>query len=183
MKLRQNRNAFGYGHLKQMEREGDVASLISALESSRIQRSKSRRAAVVTSLRKIGFPKAVPVLSELLQVDPSEAVRRGAALALGGFDDPTALPALRAALDDDSDRVQLWAIRSLGQLRDYASVERLMEMCGDPDKAHRQFAALALGDIGDQRAAAALAPLLDDSDRMVRRQARQALTRLGVGER
>jgi HEAT repeat protein len=180
MKLRPNRKEFGYGHLKQMERERDVAGLIAALGSTRIQKSKSRRAAVVTSLRKIGASESIPVLSELLQSDSSEAVRRGSAFALGGLDDPAALPALRAALDDESDRVRLWAVRSLGQLRDRASVERLMEMCDDPDGSHRQFAALALGEIGDQRAVPALNSLLDDQGRMVRRQARQALTRLGV---
>lgn len=182
MKLRPNRKEFGYGHLKQMQREGDVEGLVSALESPLVQKSKSRRAAVVTSLRRIGAPKAIPVLTELLQSDPSEAVRRGSAFALGGFDDPAALPALRAALDDESDRVQLWAIRSLGQLRDRESVERLVQMCDDSDQAHRQFAALALGEIGDERAVPAIAPLLNDPDRMVRRQARQALTQLGVGE-
>jgi HEAT repeat protein len=182
MKILPSRKEFGYGHLKEMQKEGDVAGLISALDSPKVQKSKHLRAAVVTNLRKTGARDAVPILCKLLQSDPSETVRRMAALSLGELGDAGALPALRAALDDESDRVQLWAIRSLGQLRDRESVERLTIMCDDPDGGHRQFAALALSEIGDQRAVPALTPLLDDPDLMVRREARQALTRLGAGD-
>src|SRR5689334_7854633 len=98
MKLLPSRKPFGYGHLKKMEKEGDVAGLVEALDAPRIKRSSSRRAAVVMSLRRIGAPRTIPVLNELLESDPSETVRRGAAFALGDFDDEAALPALRAAL-------------------------------------------------------------------------------------
>ena len=180
MKLMPSRKPFGYGHLKQMERNGDVAGLAAALGAPRVKRSKSRRAAVVTSLRRIGTPDAVPVLSELLQSDPSEAVRRGAAFALGGFNDPAALPALRDALDDESETVRLWAIRSLGQLRDRESVARLMAMLDDSEWGHRQFAATALGEIGDERAMSGLARLLDDPNPAVRRAATEALHPFGL---
>lgn len=180
MKLLPDRKKFGYGHLKQMEKEGDVAGLVEALEAPRVQRSNSRRAAVVTSLRRIGASKAVPVLSDLLLSDDSEAVRRGAAFALGDFDDAAALPALRAALDDDSERVRLWAIRSLGRLRDRESVDRLIGMLDDPEWGHRQFAATALGEIGDERAVAPLARLQDDSNLAVRRAAAEALHPFGL---
>jgi HEAT repeat protein len=175
MKLMPSRKPYGYGHLKQMEKDGDVAGLVEALDAPRVKGSKSRRAAVVTSLRRIGAPKAVPVLSELLIDDPSETVRRGAAFALGDFNDPAALPALRAALDDESERVRLWAIRSLGQLRDRESVDRLMGMLDDPEWGHRQFAATALGEIGDERATASLTRLLDDPNPAVRQAASVAL--------
>jgi HEAT repeat protein len=180
MKLMPSRKPFGYGHLKQMEKEGDVAGLIEALDALRVKRSKSRRAAVVTSLRRIGAAKAVPVLSELLKSDPSEAVRRGAAFALGDFDDAAALPAVRAALDDESERVRLWAIRSLGRLQDRESVERLMGMLDDSEWGHRQFAATALGEIGDDRAMPSLARLLDDPNPAVRRAATEALHPFGL---
>jgi len=180
MKLMPSRKPFGYGHLKQMEKEGDVAGLVEALDAPRVKRSKSRRAAVVTSLRRIGAPQAVPVLSELLKSDPSEAVRRGAAFALGDFDDAAALPAVRAALDDESERVRLWAIRSLGRLQDRGSVERLMGMLDDSEWGHRQFAATALGEIGDDRAMPSLARLLDDPNPAVRRAATEALHRFGL---
>lgn len=180
MKLMPSRKPFGYGHLKQMERNGDVAGLAAALDAPRVKRSKSRRAAVVTSLRRIGAPDAVPVLSELLQSDPSEAVRRGAAVALGGFNDPGALSALRDALDDESETVRLWAIRSLGQLRDRESVARLMAMLDDSEWGHRQFAATALGEIGDERALPGLARLLDDPNPAVRRAATEALHPFGL---
>jgi hypothetical protein len=49
MKLIPSRKQFGYGHLKQMEKEGDVAGLVEALDAPRVKRSKSRRAAVATA--------------------------------------------------------------------------------------------------------------------------------------
>lgn len=180
MKLMPNRKPFGYGHLKQMEKEGDVAGLVEAFDAPRVKRSNSRRAAVVTSLRRVGAPRAVPVLNELLKSDPSEAVRRGAAFALGDFDDVAALPALRAALDDESERVRLWAIRGLGRLQDRESVERLIDMLDDSEWGHRQFAATALGQIGDERAVPPLARLLDDSNPAVRRAASEALHPFGI---
>jgi HEAT repeat protein len=72
---------------------------------------------------------------------------------LGDFDDAAALPALRAAIDDESERVRLWAIRSLGRLQDRESVERLMGM---------------------------LVRLLDDSNPAVRRAATEALHPFGL---
>ena len=180
MELMPSRKPLGYGHLKQMEKEGNVAGLVKALGAPRVRRSKSRRAAVVTSLRRIGAPAAVPFLSELLRNDPSEAVRRGAAFALGDFDDAAALPALRFALDDESERVRLWAIRSLGRLHDRDSVERLIGMLDDSEWGHRQFAAAALGEIGDERAMPALARLLDDPNPAVSRAATEALHPFGL---
>lgn len=181
MKLLRNRKPFGYGHLKQMEKEGDVAGLIAALDAPQVKRSKNHRAAVVTSLRKTGDPKAVPVICQLLQSDSSETVRCGAAFSLGDFNDQAALPALRAALDDESEKVRLWAIRSLGQLRDRDSVERLIEMLDDSEWGHRQFAADALGEIGDERAVAHLVRLTGDSNLAVRKSVAGALRAFGVG--
>jgi HEAT repeat protein len=170
---------YGYSHLKRMEKAGDSSGLIEALNTTRVKRSANLRAAVVTSLKRIGDSKAVPTLSRLLVSDPAEPVRRGAAVALGQLRDADGLPALREALDDDSVKVQMWAIRSLGELRDRESVERLIGMLDDPDWGVRSFAVSALGEIGDQRAVEALVPRLDDSNSTVRLGAKKALGELG----
>jgi HEAT repeat protein len=174
---------YGYAHLKKMEREGDAAGLIEALDAPRVKKSAKLRAAVITSLRRVGAREAIPAISELLLSDPTEVVRRGAAFSLGQLGDTAALPALRTALDDESKTVQMWAIRSLGQLRDHESVEALITKLDDSDSGFRSFAANALGEIGDQRATTALIRRLDDPKSAVRKAAERALDELGHSER
>jgi HEAT repeat protein len=164
-----------------MERENDAEGLIDALSAPRVEKSTGLRAAVAVSLGEIGTPEAIPALGGLLSSDPAESVRRVAAKALGQCNDVAATPALRAALDDESERVQMWSIQSLGQLRDRQSVERLIEILEDPDWGLRAYAAKALGEIGDQRAIHALVPMLEDSSSTVRSAAGQALDQLRLG--
>lgn len=173
---------YGHAHLKRMERAGDATGLIEALKAPRVETSANLRLAVVTSLGTIHACEAVSVVSELLSRDSAEIVRCGAAKALGRLGDPAALPALRAALTDESRKVQMWAILSLGQLRDSDSVTRLIELLDDPDWGFRGYAAGALGEIGDRRAIDALVPKLGDPSSTVRIAAERALGELRYGK-
>lgn len=60
----------------------------------------------VEGLRKLGATQAVPRISELLEKDGSAQVREIAASTLGELGQPAGVPALRAALDDRSERVR-----------------------------------------------------------------------------
>lgn len=151
MKLERNR-PYGYAHIKQMERDEDVAALIAALDVPKVNESANLRSAVVTALSRIDSRQAIPTLVDLLQSDSAESVRRASARALGRLGDPSALAPLRVALKDESKTVRLWTIQSLGLLRDRDSVDDLIEMLDSPDWSVRSYAACALGEIGDQRA-------------------------------
>lgn len=67
----------------------------------------------VEGLRKLGATQAVPRISELLQKDPSARVRENAAITLGDLGQPAGIPALREALDDESERVRERAASAL----------------------------------------------------------------------
>jgi len=162
-----------------MEREGDAAGLIEVLKAPRVSRSDHLRTAVVIALRRAQLSEAVPEVNSLLLSDPAVSVRRSAAIALGEFGDPAALPALRQALDDDSEIVQLWAIKSIGRLGDRDSVIRLIDLLDSPDSGFRSYAAQALGQIGDQRATEPLISHLDDSSGTVQIAICLALGQLG----
>lgn len=172
--------SYGYGHLKQMERSGDVQGLIASLEVPRVKESAGRRGAVVTSLKRLHDDKAIPVLGKMLLCDSDELVRCQAAKALGEMRDKEARSLLRRALEDDSRRVQMWAMRSLGHLRDQGSVPLLLRKLDSPDWGCRAYAATALGEIGDERAIAPLADAARDENSTVHGAAMQALQELGV---
>ena len=61
-------------------------------------------------------PHAVPDLIAALQRDPHPRVRANAARALALIGDPAAIPALFAALEDDSVLVQHWADEGLEKM-------------------------------------------------------------------
>lgn len=85
------------------------------------------------------------------------AVRRKAALKLGKYGDPIALPELCAALRDESWKVQRNAAKALGNLTDPAAVEALTSVFIDSPRQKkyrsvRKEALLALGQISTEAA-------------------------------
>jgi len=70
----------------------------------------------VESLRKLGAVRAVPELCSLLRSDESARVREIVATTLGELDQPAAVPALKEALDDPVERVQVRAVEALQML-------------------------------------------------------------------
>lgn len=171
---------YGHAHIRKMEKSADVHGLITALGEKRVQRSAGRRSSVIISLKRLRATAAIPALVKVLSTDPNDVVRAHAARALGEMGDAEVLNPLRAALDDDSERVQMWAMNSLGCLRDRESVPLISLKLEHDDWGCRAYAADALGAIGDQRAIPALAKAAGDESATVRRKASRALRELGV---
>lgn len=78
-----------------------VGALVAALDDEH----DNVRWFAVEGLRKLGAEEAVPSIAEILEKDPSPRVREIAASTLGALGQPAAVPALRKALGDDSERV------------------------------------------------------------------------------
>jgi HEAT repeat protein len=86
-----------------------VPVLMAALDDA----AENVRWFAVEGLRKLGAGQAVPRVSEMLEKDPSPRVREIAASTLGELGQPAAVPALRKALDDGSERVRQKAVSAL----------------------------------------------------------------------
>jgi HEAT repeat protein len=157
----------GVAHIRQLERDRDVAGLLAALESERVSRSTWLTTATIEALRSVGGSDAAQAVSALLAPDRPDAVRRSAARMLGSLGDMAGLTPLRAALNDPSKQVQMWAMRSLGELRDRECLDVLIGNLQDDDSGMRTYAAGALGQIGDQRATEPLIAVLRDPQRTV----------------
>ena len=158
----------GIEHFRVMERSGDAAGLLAALDDPAVVKSAKLTSGVIMSLRRLGSFDAAPAVVGLLAPERPTLVRRTAAKALGAFQNPVALPALRRALDDPSTEVRIWASRSLGEIKDRESLYRLIERLGDENATVRIYATQALGEIGDQRATEPLIARLGDRSRTVR---------------
>jgi phycocyanobilin lyase alpha subunit len=152
-------------------------------------------------------PDTVPLLrSALRQRQPRDpgagvehnAVARNAARALGKLGDPSVVPDLLAALDDEDDGLREAAARALGELGAAAAVEPIvarlasgLEGAGSPQpnspKLREPCEALieALGDIGVARAAvlAVIQPFTDHERPLIRSAAARALLQLTAEQR
>ena len=113
--------------------------------------------------------------SELQSADEEE--RREAVQMLGAMRDAATIPALRAALDDKSDRVRAAALAAMGMLAE-PSLAPLVAASLTKDKRPfvRKAAAYALGHFKGGEATAALVAGLRDKDMEVRGAAAVALT-------
>lgn len=171
---------YGHAHIRKMEESADVQGLLRALGEPRVQRSASKRGSVIISLNRLRATEAIPALVEILSSDPNDIVRTHAAMALGEIGDAEALGPLRAAVEDESERVQMWAMNSLGRLKDRESVPLISLKLEHDDWGCRAYAADALGEIRDQRAIPALAKAAGDENATVRWRAARALRELGV---
>jgi HEAT repeat protein len=168
----------GIGHLRSMEKSGDIVGLLEAMDDPQVDESPRLLLAAVMGLRRLGSFDASPRILPLLSPDRPEKVRVSAARALGPMRNSIAVPALRVAFRDPSRNVRVWAGRSLGELRDRGSVEEMIDRLNDPDSAVRHACVRALGEIGDQTATQAIAGRLDDKSRTVRLAAIKALVSL-----
>lgn len=89
------------------------ASSIPALSAALEDAAENVRWFAVEGLRKLGATQAAPRIAECLQKDPSARVREIAASALGELGQPASVLALRAALDDENERVRQKATAGL----------------------------------------------------------------------
>ena len=98
-----------------------------------------------------GDPRMVAVRLVTLLEDPSNDVRRTAALSLGKIGHAVAVPALAQTLSDPDPLVREYSAWALGQIGEEVNDEaagRLAEALDDPRPAVTKAAARALGNIG-----------------------------------
>jgi HEAT repeat protein len=117
------------------------------------------------------------MLADSKAFDPK--TRSYMAMALARFDDPDAVRALVAALEDPSDDVRFYAIWSLGSMGAKDAAPAILPSLESPKKELRVNAAYVLGALGAREAAPELKNLVADPDDDVRWNAALALARLG----
>jgi HEAT repeat protein len=127
-----------------------VATLVRALSDEDL----IVRSAAVGALARAGRA-AIPALTQAIRnADPE--VRRLAAEALGGMNDPAAVAPLSVALKDPDYRVRRTAATSLGQTGQTSAIPHLLDALSDPDGGVGEAAANSLANLG----AAAVQPLI-----------------------
>jgi HEAT repeat protein len=184
--------------LYQLEKDGDVDSLLDHLKLSDSPSIRKRAAEILGDVVD-DEPQAVDALVRTAKEDDDEAVRGAAIDALDaiGADAIERLVAEMAGVDADgadwvraeafvetlsADRPELRmaAANALRRLGDAGALPALVETLDDPEPRVRARVARACGAIGDEAAADALAARLDDPVGPVRREAADALAAIGT---
>lgn len=162
--------------------ESVVPALMEAFEDE----SEAIRRNAYYALSAMGAPAVAPLLGSLKHLDSQ--VRETAAEALGDIGRPAqaAVPALIAALEDESERVRFHAAEALGTINqgEPTAIPALSAVLRDENERVRQDAALALARIGPHAADAvkALEAVFSDGNMYVRGDAVHALYRIGTPE-
>lgn len=172
------------------ERAASTQRLRDALESKEVE---VRRRAALT-LHGLGDAAGVPVMIADLSTAAGRD-RDNVVVALRLMKDPRAVPALRAALKDESAYVRSIAVAALGETKAVEAYDEIVALTrdkGEPPKGKAggvldcmpirpaDLACYALGALGERRAAPVLIDLLADKD--LESSAAQALEAL-TGER
>lgn len=110
--------------------------------------------ALIDALGRIGDPRALPLLHDLLRSSPREELRADTAVALGAIAAPESLPELLVALEREPSLVGRAAIVSaLGAWRDAAAIKALAGLLDDSrSRALRPRAIQSLGRMGPDAA-------------------------------
>jgi HEAT repeat protein len=147
-----------------------VPALLHGLEDSE---SRVRSAAVKTLMECDDFTDPAPLLK--LCKDTDANCRRAAVAALGQLRNPTAIPALVAALAEHETRET--AEKALGQISDQAAVVQMLSgpLATSQDKAVRLACAKVLGGLDFDAAMTPLEKASRDSDAGVAKAATEAL--------
>ncbi len=119
--------ADGYAAIRRMQRKGDVAGLIGALQSPVEDGELAVRLIAAWALGRLRNPVAVEPLGECLRHDPKVEVRAQAASSLGRIDGDGALPVVIGALKHPSRRTRDSAALILGRMKAPGAREALLE--------------------------------------------------------
>ncbi|MGQ9630027.1 MAG: MFS transporter [bacterium] len=116
----------------------------------------------LSAIQSFGRSKSSVVVNELIDAlnDPSQRIRKEAALALGRIGDRQAFDALVEKLEDPNSFIQEEAAEALGMLKDSRGVDVLIRNMEGGDSYVKGGIALALGEIGDERGKPAILKLL-----------------------
>jgi HEAT repeat protein len=145
-------------NLRQRASTAEIAHLLEALQRGYHDLN------VVSSALQVLAAANRDVTSPLVDLlsAPQPDLRMHAALALGKVGDPSAVPALVKALDDQDANVRFHAIEALGAVGSAEAVERLAEIARSGDFFLSFPAVDALARSEDPRVGPALISLLDD---------------------
>jgi hypothetical protein len=127
------------------------------------QKIRPRYEAVLKNVRE----RSRTVIDRLVQHERAE-VRESGVRLLAGFQDPEAMKALRAALQDESSRVRVHAASGLATSKDAAALETLKKLVQDAAPQVGTTAAVALRHYDAKTAVPVLAEVLEDSEATVR---------------
>jgi len=186
--------------LYQLEKDGDVDSLLDHLKLSDSPSIRKRAAEILGDV--VGDePQAVDALVRTARSDDDEEVRGAAIDALdaiggeaierlvaemAGVDadgaDWVRAEAFVETLSADRPELRMAAANALRRLGDAGALPALVEALDDPNSRVRARAARACGAIGDDRVADALGARLDDPVGPVRREAADALAAIGTDQ-
>ncbi|MCI0447648.1 HEAT repeat domain-containing protein [bacterium] len=105
-------------------------------------------------------------------------IRRYLALAMGGLQDPRAVPALQESIQDEDSQTAFYSIWAIGNIGDKGSTPMIIETMESNDSGIRIISAYVLGALGDPRSIPPLQAHLEDSEAEVRWNSAIALSRL-----
>jgi HEAT repeat protein len=133
------------------------------------------RSLALRALVRFRATRALPWCRQAVTQEPDAEVRAMAASFLGEVQAPENVPALRAALEDDSEQVRTCAVTALGRLRADGAAQILTTRLADRSSLVREAAVAALGRLKDPEAVPALIGLLENADEAMRSRAQEAL--------
>ncbi len=119
----------------------------------------------------------IHILQDKTHYDPK--TRAYMALALGYFNKPEAIEALRSTLSDTDRDIELYSLWALGTLRVKAAIPVILPFLRNEDGDLRKVACYVLGVMGDPSVVPVLRARLNDAVADVRWNAALALARLG----
>jgi HEAT repeat protein len=165
-----------------LEHIGELATdyLMSALMDD--ERDEDARALMAKVLARIGSPRAIAVLMDVLVLNsltPDKEIPHYLAKALREIDDTEAVRAMAESLNDEDPDVRFRAALGLGYIGSSMAVPALIEALGDEDSNVGSAAVEALGRMNDPTALHALIEVLrNNDDDYLRRCAAEALGRI-----
>ncbi|MBI1923988.1 HEAT repeat domain-containing protein [Candidatus Poribacteria bacterium] len=138
-----------------------------------------RRKKAAIALGKLKDPRAIPVLTQVLQDRWSSNVRCAAAEALGKIGNSQALPALITALQEDKS-ARAAIVEALGRIGDPQAIPALTTALQEAERESARAAIVeALGEIGDPQAIPVLTTALQNESEYIRHAAAKALGKIG----
>ncbi|HEY2478119.1 MAG TPA: HEAT repeat domain-containing protein [Solirubrobacterales bacterium] len=132
-------------------RFGDCGAVGPILSVLREGRRATVRSTAAIALGRIGGPKAVLALRELLD-DEDRPTKMWAMRSVGQLRDRESVGRLIKALAGDDGGIRQYAAKALGEIGDQAATPALIRALSDHKPSVRELAARSLAELGDSRA-------------------------------
>lgn len=168
--------------IEKLLKEGDVQSLMEALESD----DYTVRLDAALALEKLADKRSVPALIDTLRYEEWQrdypilgGVRAAAARALGNIGDPSAIEPLISSLEDPDIDVRISALKSLSRFRDKRAVDAVERYLNDPIEDIRKNALITLAELDPEKGLRQALAALNDRSWVVRKAAARVIRNLG----